>query len=139
RAAQAQVNRSETAAGDTAFSLRLTLPAGANGVEFAQLTPPRPDWSLLRSLLAQLGPQVTTSSKGLWQEMQVSQPIDLRAAGDPWQSIAADLERQAAGFEASATQTTGGSTATMEASQRARLQAANYRYAAQEWRDLARD
>ena len=139
RAAQAQFTRSETAAGDTAFSLRLTLPAGASGVEFAQLTPPRPDWSLLRTLLAQLGPQVTTAAKGLWQEMQVSQPIDLRAAGDPWQSIAADLERQAAGFEASATQTTGGSTATMEASQRARLQAANYRYAAQEWRDLARD
>ena len=139
RGAQVKVNRAETPTGDTTFALQFTLPAGANGIEFAQLTPARPDWSLLRSLLGQLGPQVTTSSKGLWQEMRVSQPIDLRAAGDPWQSIAADLEGQADGFEASATLTTGGSTATMEASQRARLQAANYRYAAQEWRDLARD
>ncbi len=139
RAAQAQFSRADQPDGTAVFSLRLTLPAGANGVEFAQLTPARPDWSLLRSLFGQLGPQVTTSSKGLWQEVQVSQPIDLRAAGDPWQSIATDLERQADGFEASATQTTGGSSATMEASQRARLQAANYRYAAQEWRDLARD
>lgn len=139
RAAQVQVNRIDTPADDITFSLRLALPAGANGVEFAQLTPARPDWSLLRSLLGQLGPEVTTSPKGLWQEMQVSQPIDLRAAGEPWQSIAADLERQADGFEASATQTTGGSTATMEASQRARLQAANYRYASEEWRNLARD
>ncbi len=136
---QTAVHREETPEGETIFTFRLTMPAGANGVELAQLTPARPDWSLLRSLLGQLGPQVTTSSDGLWQEIQVLQPIDLRAAGDPWQSIAADLERQADGFEASATQTTSGSTATLEASQRARLQAANYRYAAEEWRNLARD
>ena len=139
RAGQAQFARADQPDGTATFSLRLALPAGSNGVEFAQRTPARPDWSLLRSLLGQLGPQVAATSKGLWQEVQLSQPIDLRAAGDPWQSIATDLERQADGFEASATQTTGGSTATMEASQRARLQAANYRYAAQEWRDLARD
>jgi len=133
------VNRRETPAGETAFSFQLALPAGANGVELAQRTPARSDWSLLRSLLGQLGPQVTLSSNGIWQELQIAQPIDLRAAGNAWQAISMDLERQADSLEASATQTTSGSMATLEASQRARVQAANYRYAAEEWRTLARD
>ncbi len=53
--------------------------------------------------------------------------------------MATTLEQQANELETQATATTGGSTTTLESSLAARVQAANYRSAAQAWRDLARE
>lgn len=135
-ASNPQLQRIDADGAPTRFELALQLPAGENGVALANTLPVGADWALLRILLGQLGPQIETRADGLWQQVQVSQPIDLRAVGDQWRRLAAELERQAAQFEADATSDT---TADMQASQAARLRAANYRATAQAWRNLARD
>lgn len=117
------------------FELTLQLPAGGNGLALANTLPMGADWALLRILLGQLGPQLEAHTDGLWQQVRVSQPIDLRAAGDQWQRLAAELDRQAIQFETEA----GNTVADLHAAQEARLRAANYRTAAQAWRKLAQD
>ena len=136
RASNPQLQRLDADGAPAQFELTLQLPAGRNGVALANTLPVRADWALLRILLGQLGPQIETRADGLWQQVQVSQPIDLRVVGDQWQRLAVELERQAAQFEADAT---GDRAADMQASQAARLRAANYRATAQAWRNLARD
>ena len=97
------------------------------------------DWALLRSLLAQLGPKLDSTSAGLRQQVHVSQPIDLRSAGQQWGAMAQNLANQADDLEAQASSTAQGEAATMDASLQARIRAANYRQAAEAWRNLARD
>ena len=65
--------------------------------------------------------------------------MDLRSAGAQWRAIAESLEQDAAALENQAVSTASNDSATLEASLRARIQAANYRHAAQQWRDLAQD
>jgi hypothetical protein len=136
RASNPQLRRIDVDGAPTLFELTLQLPAGGNGVALANTLPAGADWALLRILLGQLGPQIETRTDGLWQQVQVSQPIDLRAAGEQWRRLAAELERQAAQFEADAT---GSMASDLQASQAARLRAANYRTTAQAWRNLAQD
>lgn len=119
------------------FELTLHLPAGSSGVALARTLPPETDWTLLRTLLGQLGPQIQTQTNGLWQEVQVAQPLDLRTVGEQWRRMADELDRQAASFEANAVQ--GADAATLEASQKERLRAANYRSVAQAWREVAQN
>lgn len=125
--------------GASVLHLRLQLPAGATGVALAEGLPATADWALLRSLLGQLGPKLDSSSEGLRLQVHVSQPVDLRNAGQQWGMMAQTLSDQAAGLEAQAASTTLGEAATLEASLDARIQAANYRDAAEAWRNLARD
>jgi hypothetical protein len=122
-----------------ALHLRLRLPAGATGVALAETLPGSADWVLLRSLLAQLGPKLDSSVDGLRQQVHVSQPVDLRSAGQQWAAMAQNLDDQAAAFEAQASSTAQGEASTMDASLDARIRAANYRHAAEAWRNLARD
>lgn len=136
RTANPQLRRIDADGAPTLLEVSLQLPAGGNGVALANTLPVGADWALLRVLLGQLGPQIETRADGLWQQVNVSQPIDLRAVGDQWQRLAAELERQAAQFEADATRDIA---ADIQASQAARLRAANYRATAQAWRRLARD
>jgi hypothetical protein len=119
--------------------LRLHLPAGATGVALAQTLPGSADWALLRSLLTQLGPKLDSSVDGLRQQVHVSQPVDLRSAGQQWAAMVQNLDDQALAFEAQAASPAQGEASTMEASLDARIRAANYRHAAEAWRTLARD
>ena len=119
--------------------LRLQLPAGATGVALAEALPGAADWALLRSLLGQLGPKLDSSSDGLRQQVHVSQPVDLRSAGRQWATMAQTLAAEADNLEAQAASTTQGEATTMEASLQARIRAANYRHAAEAWRNLGRD
>lgn len=138
RAMEPEVRRVSAAGASLAqFELTLHLPAGSNGVELARVLPTDVDWALLRVLLGQLGPQIQTQTNGVWQQVRVTQPIDLRTVGEQWQRIAAQLDRQAAEFEANATGAAG--AATLQASQEERLRAANYRATAHAWRTLAQD
>lgn len=136
RTADPQVRRVSSDGEPDRFELALRVPTGGNGLELARSLPPTAQWALLRQVLSQLGPQIVTQSSGLWQRMEVSQPLDLRAVGEEWRRIAAELDRQAETFEMQATQA---GAATMQASQEARLSAANYRSVAQAWRDLAQN
>jgi hypothetical protein len=138
RAMDPQVRRISAEGAPEQFEVSLHIPAGNSGVELANALPLSADWAMLRQLLAQLGPQIRTQYNNLlWQQVQVTQPLDLRTVGEQWRRVATELERQAEAFEQEATLTT--SAATMQASQEARLRAANYRYTAQAWRELAQN
>ncbi len=121
------------------LQLRLQLPAGATGVDLAEALPGAADWALLRSLLGQLGPKLDSSSEGFRQQVHVSQPIDLRSAGQQWALMAQTLAGEADSLEAQAASTAGGEAATLQSSLQARIRAANYRHAAEAWRILSRD
>jgi hypothetical protein len=138
RAMDPQVRRTSETGAPEHVEITLHVPAGSSGVGLANTLPMSAEWALLRQLLAQLGPQIHTQSKNLlWQQVQVTQPLDLRTVGEQWLRVATELERQAEAFEQEATLTT--SAATMQASQEARLRAANFRSTAQAWRDLAQN
>jgi hypothetical protein len=115
--------------------LSLFIPAGQSGSALANRLPAGADWALLRQLLGQLGPQIRTRVEGFRQQIEVAQPLDLRAAGEQWERIAAELDRQADELVQAATQT----TATLQEAQEWRLRAANQRATAQAWRSLAQN
>lgn len=117
------------------FELTLNIPMQENGAGLARALPSTPDWTLLRNFLNQLGPQVRTHTNGVWQRIEVTQPLDLRSVGEEWRRIADELERRAEAFEQDALQT----ATTMQAALEARLRAANYRNAAHGWRELAQN
>ncbi|MCC9077314.1 hypothetical protein FKZ61_014505 [Litorilinea aerophila] len=123
----------------TSLTLTITYPDTASGVPLARALPATADWALLRELLLQIRPETTRRSHLLWQQVSLRQPLDLRRAGDQWAMMATDLERQAAQFEAQAAPDVWEDVARLETALQAHVQAANYRVAAQAWRDLLQE
>ena len=64
--------------------------------------------------------------------------MNLRATTDHWLGMAAELENQAASFERAGSAQQTDEVADAEAALRARIQAVNYRAAADQWRRLVR-
>jgi hypothetical protein len=127
--------------GGDAFRLTLMLPVNVGTNNLARVTPPGADWALVRTLLAQLAPEVDQTTQLLRQQVRVAQPLDLRSTHEQWTGIAATLDQQAAQFEA---QSPGINLASAnpvlaETALLARSKAANYRAAATAWRTLARN
>ena len=127
------------AAVSTPLQMALTGPATATFAEFVNLLPPRADWALLRTILEQVEPTIVQESAWLNRRWTISQSLTLAAANEQWQAMATMLERQATQFEQESagfdtTDATGAENAL-----RARVQAANYRSAAQQWGRLTRD
>lgn len=136
RAASGQVMRSELEPGGE-LRVELRLPAGQSGLALAEALEQEPEWALLRALLLQAGPVVERKSRLLWQRTAVRQGLDLRTARDQWEAMAANLERQAEQYEAESRLGSPDDAAAAERSLQARVQAANYREAAQAWRGLS--
>lgn len=124
-----------------AIRLTLTLPANVGANNLARVTPPGADWALVRTLLAQLAPEVEQTTQLLRQQVRVSQPLDLRSTHEQWTSIAATLDQQANQFEAQSPNINlaAADTVVVETALLARSKAANYRAAATAWRTLARN
>jgi hypothetical protein len=127
------------AAVSTPLQMALTGPATATFAEFVNLLPPRADWALLRTILEQVEPTIVQESAWLNRRWTITQSLTLAAANEQWQAMATMLERQATQFEQESagfdtTDATGAENAL-----RARVQAANYRSAAQQWGRLTRD
>ncbi len=116
-----------------ALRLRLQAPATSFGKTWATYVPAGADFAFLHSALAQLSPQLDESTRFFQREVQRSQPMDLREAGDRWAAKAADIERQAAELHAQA------GSEDAKAQLLAEMKAANYRNTAEAWRNLARD
>jgi hypothetical protein len=119
--------------------LLLTVPSSASGALLAQNLPTGADWALLRALLSQLSPHIEQTA-GLFRQMvQITQPLELRGAGEEWLAVADTLEKAAAQFEAQSPMINLAERdpASAEQALRTHIQAANYRHAAQMWRDLA--
>lgn len=113
--------------------LHVEMKATMNGEELANYLPGRPDFALLRSVLAQIGPKQEEHRRFFLREVQRSQPMDLRSAGDQWGAMAAQLERQ------SATLLSEDQAGDAKARLVAEMRAANYRDTADSWRNLLRD
>ena len=118
--------------GDSPLRLRLEMPHETDGAALAAYLPAGADLSLLRAVVSQAGPQVERTSRLFWQDVRISQPLDLRSAGEQWNAMAASLERQAAELAAPAEN-------DAEAALRRQIQAVNYRTMAESWRRLAGD
>lgn len=88
------------AAASGPLHLVITLPATASGAALAHAVPQSSDWALFRVLLAQLEPHMERESQLLRQRISMTQPLDLRTAGDQWAAMAATLEREATQLEA---------------------------------------
>ncbi len=67
------------------------------------------------------------------------QTLDLRTVGDQWAAMAASLENEAAQLETQSTALNAADAGNAESALRMRIQAANYRHAAGEWRNLGRN
>ncbi len=126
-------------AGDNAEPLRLliTLPAATSVATTAQKIPPDANWSLFRALLLQIAPRVEQENSWLRQRVSLSQPLDLRQAGDQWAAMASNLEREATMFEQQSIAMNAADLTKAEDALRLRIQSANYHNAGQEWRNLA--
>lgn len=116
------------------FSIR--LPAGATGLALANSTPLRSDWALLRVLLTQLAPEVSGDSSFLRRNLLLKLPLDLRTAGEQWLRLATDLEAQASALDTQGSPSDRSTSAALEVALKARVQAANYRAEANNWRSL---
>jgi hypothetical protein len=117
----------------------LKAPATTSFAELATVLPSRADWALLRTLLQQLQPSVEEKTVWLNRRWTITQALDLKAAGEQWQAMAATLERQAAQYEGESAAFDTTDAIGAENALRARVQAANYRSAAHEWQWLTRD
>ncbi len=109
---------------------------------FASLTtamPALPKWLLLYTFLRQLQPVVETQRSWVNQTTTVRLALDLHGVAADWEQVATNLETQAAQLDAEAAGRNARDAAEAEAALRARIQAANYRTTAQDWRKLTRD
>lgn len=127
------------AAASGPLHLVITLPATASGAALAHAVPQSSDWALLRVLLAQLEPHIERESQLLRQRISMTQPLDLRTAGDQWAAMAATLEREATQLEAQSAAIDPADAKNAESALRLRIQSANYRTGAQEWHNLMRN
>ncbi len=138
--AQVQTELGTDSQGQPVLILSMRLPDGTTGPGMAPAALlAGPEWNLLRTLLSQTIPQSTATTATLWQEVDLSQRLDLRPAADQWRALAGDLRSQAAQLEATSSAGLGntGDAALAEQVIQDRIRAANYRSAAQVWQGLA--
>ncbi len=113
-----------------------------SSTSFASLTlamPTVPKWLLFYTFLRQLQPVIETQRTLVSQATTVRLAVDLRTVATEWEQIAKNLEEQAAQLDAEAAGRNARDVAEAEAALRSRIQAANYRSAAQEWRKVGQD
>lgn len=128
------------AGGPAPLRLQVNLPAGASGQALVNALPIGANWALLRALLAQISPQIDQQAGLLRQTVRINQPLEVRGVGEEWLATANTLEIEANRLEAQspALNLTNTDAASAETALRVRIQAANYRHTAQQWRTLAR-
>lgn len=81
---------------DGRYLIQLSNVALRDRVALSQAIPPVADWALLRSLLVSIDPTIQRRNRLIWQQVDMSQRLDLRPVADQWRGIGALLERQSA-------------------------------------------
>jgi len=117
----------------------VTAPTSTAFAALAGLVPADSEWALVTNLLRQLQPLVEVESAWLQQQVQLSQALDLRPVGEIWLAQATALETEATALASQAAALNPRDPAQAEQALKARVQAANYRNAAQRWQQLAQD
>jgi hypothetical protein len=80
---------------DGSYFIQLSNVSLSDQVALSQAIPSIADWTLLRTLLVSIDPTVQRSNRLIWQEVDISQRLDLRPVTDQWRGIGAMLEREA--------------------------------------------
>ncbi|MEZ4859903.1 MAG: hypothetical protein R3C14_01275 [Caldilineaceae bacterium] len=99
--------------------------------------PPKADWALIRTLLEQVQPSVQVEPAWLSRQWTLTQRLDLQGAAEQWSTMHTMLEKQALQFDREAASFNSRDENGAEDALRAHIQAANYRTAANQWRQLA--
>ncbi|MBX2999615.1 MAG: hypothetical protein KF893_13945 [Caldilineaceae bacterium] len=81
---------------DGSYLIQLSNVALRDRVALSQAIPPITDWALLRSLLVSVDPTIQRKGRLIWQDVEISQRVDLRPVADQWRGVGALLERQVA-------------------------------------------
>ncbi len=106
----------------------------AQRVALAQAIPPLADWAILRSMLITLDPQIEQRARLLWQEVTITQPLDLRTVVDQWQGTGALLARQR--YAESGDTSPGAALTAVQNQVRGQLFALYHQQEAQHWQEL---
>lgn len=131
RRADANLTEVRLDGGVQGLRLEVSLPDDETGEALAALVKPIPRWAFLRSVLEQAKVEGEQTGKLIWRETTLRQRLNLRPVGDQWNGMAVSLRNEAARIEQE-----GEAQDDPEAALRARIQAANYRNAAQAWEEL---
>lgn len=120
---------------------------------FLQTLPDDANWALLRELFKHLTPQVERVGTLFMEDRTIRMNLDLRAAGDHWDTMAARLSRdaEAARTELANAESSGGSASSStgaasstsldaaNAALTARIRAVNFANEAEVWQDLSQN
>lgn len=138
-----QLNSSEVreTGGQTSdVSVGRLLIRTASDNSLASLTtamPTAPEWAFLYISLRQLQPVIEQERAWLNRQNSLFVSLDLQSAAGEWQSVAANLDTEAVALEVDAANRNQRDAEEAERALRLRIQAANYRAEAQQWRKLA--
>jgi len=119
--------------------LVISAPSDSSFASLTTAMPTTPKWLFLYTFLRQLQPVVETQRSWLTQATTVRLSLDLQPVATEWVQIATNLESVAAQLDGEAAGRNARDAVEAEQALRARIQAANYRAAAQDWRKVARD
>ncbi len=115
---------------------------------FLQTLPVDANWALLRELFRHLTPQVESVGSLFTEDQAIRMNLDLRAAGDHWDTMAAKLRRNAEDARAesanSSTSLSSGSLSSISlgganAALAARIRAVNFANEAEVWQNLSQN
>ncbi|HRW05182.1 MAG TPA: hypothetical protein P5121_08825 [Caldilineaceae bacterium] len=116
--------------------LLIRAPSASSFASLTTAMPASAEWSFVYALLRQLQPTVERNRAWFDRRTTVRVLLDFQTVAAEWQGAATNLERQATALEEAAAARDMRDASEAEASLRARIQAANYRAAAQQWRKL---
>lgn len=123
---------------DGSYWIRIGNVDLSDRVALAQAIPPIADWALLRTLLVTVDPSVQRSNRLIWQEVDLSQRLDLRPVTDQWRGIGALLERQAADVQVVTSAEQPASLESAEAEIREQLRQIYLQHEAAAWQQAIR-
>lgn len=129
----------ENSSGGAVGQLLIRAPTDTSFASLTTAIPPAPNWALLYTLLRQLQPTVDSQAELFQRTTQIRLVMDLQAADEAWRTVAADLAATATGLEADAANRNPRDANEAERALQLRIQAANYRSAAQAWQTIGRD
>ncbi|MCB0110429.1 MAG: hypothetical protein KDE53_31125 [Caldilineaceae bacterium] len=116
--------------------LLIRAPSASSFASLTTAMPASAEWSFVYALLRQLQPTVERNRAWFNRRTTVRVLLDFQAVTAEWQGAATNLERQATALEEAAAARDMRDASEAEAALRGRIQAANYRAAAQQWRKL---
>jgi hypothetical protein len=123
---------------DGSYLIQLSNVALRDRVALSQAIPPVADWALLRFLLVSIDPTIQRKNRLIWQDVDMSQRVDLRPVADQWRGIGALLERQAAEVQLVTSAGQSQSIESAEAEIREQLRQIYLHHEASAWQTMIR-